>query len=225
MNAVVRGNHVSNRPAVRFQSATDGPAASTSRPTAKSRILAALSCLALAAALGAAAARAGSCRVLVALGALDVEPSPAGLALKVSGNWEFDNLIQVATGLSFNVLVVRGDRYVRLHHPDQAWTGAITGLGASIDAGLDGNDIVAIEANGVPEPGARILSLEAQRMKLAVPDLPGNGPLSVVAYIVLDGDYLAPILSNTISRTVPAALPATNPVVTPAGSVATEAQP
>lgn len=216
---------MSNRPAVRFQSATDGLAASTSRPTAKSRILAALSCVALAAALGVAAARAGSCRVLVALGALDVEPSPAGLTLKVSGNWEFDNLIQVATGLSFNVLVVRGDRYVRLHHPDQAWTGTITGLGASIDAGLDGNDIVAIEANGVPEPGARILNLEAQRMKLAVPDLPGNGPLSVVAYIVLDGDYLAPILSNTISRTVPAALPATNPVVAPAGSVATEAQP
>lgn len=221
------GNIVPKNLAVRSKSAVEDPAPASSRPATKSRVLAALSCVALAAMLGAAGARAGSCRVLVALGAVDVEPLPAGYSLKISGNWEFDNLMQVATGLSYNVLVVRGDRFVRVHFPDQAWSGTITGLGAEIDAGLDGNDIVAIEANGTAEPGARLVKLEAQRLQLSVPDLPGSGPLSVVAYLVLDGDYLTPIISNTISRTVPdaAATPIPPLATATATAATTEAKP
>ena len=183
------------------------PKPSSRRPTTRSRILAALSCVALAAALGVAGARAGSCRVLVALGAVDVEPSPAGLSLNISGIWEFDNLIQVATGLSFNVLLVRGDTFVRLHYPDQAFYGNLAGLGARVDAGINGNDLMAIEANGIATTGARFVSLEAQRMKLTAPKPTAAGPLSVVAYLVLDGDYISPIISNTLSRSIPDAPP------------------
>lgn len=225
MNAVVRGNIVPESIAVRSQPAAEDRLSATSRPSTKARVFAALSCVALAVMLGAAGARAGSCRVLVALGSVDIEPSPAGYSLKISGNWEFDNLMQVATGLSYNVLVVRGDRFVRISFPDQAWSGTLTGLGSEIDAGLDGSDILAIEANGTTEPGARLLKLEAQRLQLSVPNLPGTGPISVVAYLVLDGDYVTPILSNTISRTVANGAATPIPPLATATASATEAKP
>lgn len=182
-------------------------------PGAGSRLATALVGVALLVALGAAAARAGSCRVLLALGAVDIEPSPAGLSVNLSGNWEFDNLIQVASGLSFNVLLVRGDNFVRLHYPDQSFYGSLAGLADEVNAGIDGNDIVAVEANGFPAPTAGFVRLEAQRMKLTSPELPGSGPLTVLAYLVLDGDYMAPILSNTISRTIPVVGSTTAPEV------------
>lgn len=166
----------------------------------RSRALGALLYIAVVLAIGAAAARAGSCRVLVALGSLDIEPSPAGMSLRISGSWEFDNLIQVVSGLSYNVLLVRGDNFVLFHYPDQSYSGYVSGLGAEVDQGIDGSDLLAVEAAGTPETSARFVSLEAQRLKLSSPVPPGSGPISVVAYIVLDNDYLSPIISNTITR-------------------------
>ncbi len=157
--------------------------------------------------VGGAAAIAGSCRVLVAIGSVDMEPSPAGMSLRISGSWEFDNLVQVASGLSFNVLLVRDDNFLRFHHPDQVFVGYVPGLGARMDAGIDGDDIVAIEAAGAVEPAARFVNFEAQRMKLASPVPAGDGPISVVAYLVLDDDYVSPILSNTITRPLQIAPP------------------
>jgi hypothetical protein len=171
-----------------------------SMPTARSRWQAAVAALLLLAAIGVAGARAGSCRVLLALGSLDVEPSPAGLSVKVSGNWEFDNLIQVPSGLAFNLLLVRGDHFVRLRYPEQSFVGSVPGLAEQLDTGIDGNTVVAVEANGLSTQAARFVSLEAQRMKVTAPLLPGSGPLTAIVYLVLDGDYLAPIFSNTISR-------------------------
>ncbi|HEY2776221.1 MAG TPA: hypothetical protein VGK20_19425 [Candidatus Binatia bacterium] len=165
--------------------------------------------VAAAAAIGVAAARAGSCRVLVALGSVDIEPSPAGMSLRVSGNWEFDNIIQVATGLAFNVLLVRGDNFVRYRYPDQTFSGELAGLASSIDAGIDGKEILSVESAGATEPAARWVTLEAERMKLTSPVLSGDGPISIVAYIVLDGDYMSPIISNTITR--PIELPVIDP--------------
>ncbi|MFN2377457.1 MAG: hypothetical protein ABR538_13040 [Candidatus Binatia bacterium] len=174
---------------------TPGP-----RATARGRALAAVLCLAVLAAVGAAAARAGSCRVLVALGSVDMEPSPAGMSLRISGNWEFDNLVQVVSGLSYNVLIVREDNFVRLRYPDQAFSGFLTGLAAELDAGIDGGDLLAVEGAGAIEPSARFVTVEAQRMKISSPVPPGSGPISVVAYLVLDGDYISPIISNTLTR-------------------------
>jgi hypothetical protein len=151
-------------------------------------------------AIGSAAAIAGSCRVLVAIGSVDMEPSPAGMSLRLSGSWEFDNIVQVVSGLSFNVLLVRGDNFVRLHYPEQASAGFVTGLANQIDEGIDGSDILAVEAAGNVEPTARFVSFEAQRIKISSPVPPGQGPISVVAYLVLDGDYVSPIISNTITR-------------------------
>jgi len=156
--------------------------------------------LAVVIAVGAAAARAGSCRVLVALGSVDMEPSPAGMSLRVSGNWEFDNIVQVVSGLSFNVLLMREDNFVRFEYPNQSFSGFVPGLAAEVDAGIDGNDILAVEAAGTSEPSARFVSLEAQRMKLSSPVPPGDGPMSVVAYLILDGDYVSPIISNIVTR-------------------------
>ena len=176
--------------------------------TVRSRVAVGVLSLAAIVAIGAAAALAGSCRVLVALGSVDFEPSPAGLSTRVSGNWEFDNIIQVVNGLSFNVLLVREDHFVRLHYPDGSFRGIVPGLGSRVDAGIDGNDIVSIEAAGLTEPGARFVSLEAQRLKVSSPVPEGDGPVSVVAYLVLDGDYVSPIISNTITRPIePVAVP------------------
>jgi len=177
-------------------------------PLARSRVLVAVASLAAVVAIGAAAARAGSCRVLVALGAVDFEPSPAGLSARVSGNWEFDNIIQVVTGLSYNVLLIRNDSFVRLHYPEGSYTGTVPGLAARVDAGLSGDDILQIEAAGTNEPTARFVSLEAQRLKVTSPIPGSDGPISVLAYLVLDGDYVSPIISNTITRPlVPVAAP------------------
>lgn len=170
--------------------------------TKGSRLIAAVLSLGILVAVGGAAAVAGSCRVLLALGSVQFEPSPAGLSVRIGGNWEFDNLVQVTSGLSFNVLFIRGDRFVRLQYPDAGYTGTVAGLEAALDAGLTGNDLLNIEAAGVSHPRARFVSLEAQRMKLSVPIIKEVGPASIVAYIVLDGDYMLPIISNTITKSI-----------------------
>jgi hypothetical protein len=180
----------------------NGVADARPRATTRSRIAVTALCLAAMVAIGAAAARAGSCRVLVALGSVDIESSPVGMSMRISGNWEFDNLIQVVSGLSFNVLLAREDNFVLLHYPDQSFTGNVPGLAAELDEGFDGKDIVSVEAAGVALPAARIVSLEAQRIKLTSPVPPGEGPITVVAYLVLDGDYISPIISNTITRSL-----------------------
>ena len=64
------------------------------------------------------------------------------------------------------------------------------------------NDLLNIEAAGVSHPRARFVSLEAQRMKLSVPIIKEVGPANIVAYIVLDGDYMLPIISNTITKSI-----------------------
>lgn len=194
----------------------DSPAPRLARASAKTRAWAAILSLAAIVAVGAAAALAGSCRVLVALGSVDIEPSPAGMSLRISGNWEFDNLVQVVSGLSYNVLIVRDDNFVRLKYPDQSYSGTLSGLGAQLDAGLDGSDILSVEAAGVTEPTARFVSIEAQRLKLSSPVPLGSGPISVIAYLVLDGDYISPIISNTITR--PLEMPQSVPNQDPGGT-------
>jgi hypothetical protein len=166
----------------------------------RSRILTAVLAVAVVAVVAAAAAVAGSCRVLVALGSVEVDRAATGMTLRASGNWEFDNLVQVVNGLSFNILIVREDHFLRLHYPEGSFAGTVAGLGERVNEGIDGNDILAIEGEGYPEPTARFLSLEAQRLKISAPVIHGSGPMSVIAYLVLDGDYVTPIISNTISR-------------------------
>ncbi|MEO5739521.1 MAG: hypothetical protein ABIS29_02890, partial [Vicinamibacterales bacterium] len=68
-------------------------ASANTRASAKARAAVAVLSFAVVVAIGAAAARAGSCRVLVALGSVDIEPSPAGMSIRIAGNWEFDNLV------------------------------------------------------------------------------------------------------------------------------------
>ncbi|HYC55439.1 MAG TPA: hypothetical protein VEL28_10955 [Candidatus Binatia bacterium] len=158
--------------------------------------------VALVSTIGAAVVRAGSCRVLVALGSMQVEPTVSGAFIRLGGTWEFDNLLQVANGLSFNILVSRDDNFVRLNYPDKAYRGNFPGLAQDIDDGLDGNKLLGIEAAGTIDINSNIVSIEAQRMKLALPIPSGVGPLTVIAYLVIDGDYISPIISNTLSRSL-----------------------
>ena len=175
-----------------------------STPSIAARVLCLVVTCAIVAGAGVAAVRAGSCRVLVALGSLHVERTVSGLLLKLGGTWEFDNLLQVASGLSFNVLVVRGDSFVRLQFPDTGYSGYLPGLAQMLDEGLDGSKIIGIEAAGSSEQAARFVSMESQRMKVAVPEPSGVGPVSVVAYLVIDGDYKSSIISNTLTRSLKA---------------------
>ncbi|MBI5507089.1 MAG: hypothetical protein HY899_20060 [Deltaproteobacteria bacterium] len=191
------------------------------RVTARGVVVAACVAL-LSIGVGVLAVRAGSCRVLVALGSMRIEPTTSGLTMRLTGTWEFDNLLQVATGLSFNVLVVQGDHFVRFTYPDQAHSGYYTGLSQLLDSGLQGSDLQAIETAGGTDPNARFISFEPQRMKLALPQPNDVGPYSAVAYLVIDADYISPIISNTLSLSIKNSTAATpvNPgaVVQPAAT-------
>lgn len=165
------------------------------------RVATALAALVVVAGLGAGA-YAGSCRTLLAVGSVRVDSSPAGLVLQLSGTWEFDNLLQVSNGLAFSILVVRGDQFVRVQYPNVAQSGYYPGLADDLAGGLDGTKIQAIEAAGTLEPLARVISMEAQKLKIVVPEPPGVGPLNVVLYLILDGDYYNPIVGNTITKSL-----------------------
>jgi hypothetical protein len=167
-----------------------------------SRVLVAAMALSAIVVVGVVAARGAACRALVALGSVDLDPSPVGMSVRISGIWEFENLVQVVSALSFNVLLVRENNFVRFHHPNQAFVGSVPGLAGQVNAGIDGDDILDVEAAGTEEPAARFVSFEAQRMKLSSPLPAGEGPITVVAYLVIDGDYVSPILSNTITRSI-----------------------
>lgn len=186
---------------MRFRS----PAANPDRTRTRRRSalhVAAAACTALIVAVAVAVSLAGSCRVLVALGSMRIDTTPSGLAVGLSGTWEFDNLLQVSTGLSFNVLIVQGDRFVRFTYPNQVSSGYYTGLAQALDRGLQGSELQAIESIGVVDPLARFVSFEPQRMKLALPPIGNYGPYSAVAYLVIDGDYVSPIISNILSMPV-----------------------
>ena len=183
-----------------FSRSDDDSPQRKARSNALSRVLVAMGALTLVAVVGVVAARGAACRALVALGSVDIEPSPAGMSVRLSGNWEFDNLVQVVSALSFNVLLVREDNFVRYRYPDTAFVGSVGGLGTKLDGGINGDVVVAVEAAGSSEASARFVSVEAQRMKLSSPVLPGDGPITVLAYLVIDGDYVSPIISNAISR-------------------------
>jgi hypothetical protein len=183
-----------------FSRSDNSPLRRKSQSNLGSRLLVALAALTAVAVVGVAAARGAACRALVALGSVEIEPSPAGMSVRLSGNWEFDNLVQVVSALSFNVLLVREDNFVRYRYPDGAFVGSLPGLGTKLDSGIDGDDVLAMEAAGSSEASARFVSVEAQRMKLSSPILAGDGPITVIAYLVIDDDYVSPIISNAISR-------------------------
>lgn len=210
MNAAVRGLRLANL----SEESKDNVAPLKWRAAVKLRGMIAVLSLAAIVAVGAAAAVAGSCRVLLVLGSVGIEPSPAGMSLRISGSWEFDNLVQVSSGLSYNVLVVRNNQFVRFRYPGQTFSGSVAGLGKAVDDGLVGSDLVAIEAAGVSQPGARFVSVEAHRMKLTSPVPSGTGPITTIAYLVLDGDYVSPVVSNAITRP----LELSDPTVDPEGN-------
>jgi hypothetical protein len=183
-----------------FSQSDESPLRRNARSNVASRLLVAAAALTALMAVGAVAARGAACRALVALGSVEIEPSPAGMSVRLSGNWEFDNLVQVVSALSFNVVLVREDNFVRYRYPDSAFVGSLSGLGTKLDSGIDGAAVLAMEAAGSSEASARFVLFEAQRMKLSSPVLPGDGPITVLAYLVIDGDYVSPIISNAISR-------------------------
>jgi hypothetical protein len=159
-----------------------------------------MAAIAMLTAVSVAAVRAGSCRVLLAIGSVDYETLEDGVVARLSGTWEFDNLIQVSSGIDFNVLFIHEDEFVLLRYPDQAFSGTYTGLSEALDNGLDGTVLQAVEAAAVNEPGARFISVEAQRMKAVVPCPTNHGLMSVVTYMVIDGDYISPVISNVLTR-------------------------
>jgi len=165
-----------------------------------SRWMAAIAAVVMLTVVSVAAVRAGSCRVLLAIGSVDYETLEDGVVARLSGTWEFDNLIQVSSGIDFNVLFIHEDEFVLLRYPDQAYSGTYTGLSEALDSGLDGTVLQAVEGAASSEPGARFISVEAQRMKAVVPCPTNHGLMSVVTYMVIDGDYISPVISNVLTR-------------------------
>ncbi len=140
-------------------------------------------------------APAASCINFLAVGEATVRPAPDGAVMDMVGIWEFDNIMQVELGLSLNALVYQGDHFVRYPLIGDAESGTFSGLGD----GLDASELPALEASGAGDPDAEVLTFRAHRLQLSLPPSFSPGAVSVLMYLVQDGEYQSAFLSNTVS--------------------------
>ncbi len=138
---------------------------------------------------------AGNCYTFLAIGDAVARSAPDGAVLDLTGVWEFDNLMQVQLGLSLNVVVIQGDKFVRFPLLGVAQAGVVPGL----NDGLELGEIPAVEAAGVDDPDAEVLTFRAHRLQLSLPPSIQPGAVSVVMYLVQDAQYQSAFLSNTLS--------------------------
>ncbi len=140
-------------------------------------------------------APAASCINFLAVGEATVRSAPDGSVMDMVGVWEFDNIMQVELGLSLNALVFQGDDFVRFPLLGPAESGTFAGLSDGLSAG----DLPALEASGVSDPDAEVLTFRAHKLQLSLPPTFTPGVVSVVMYLVQDGEYQSALLSNTLS--------------------------
>ena len=127
----------------------------------------------------------------LALSAVVVEVGTTTRAVRLTGEFPADDLVQLAWPLQVLIHEAGGPRYVRYDLSDAAFSGLAPGLAD----GLDSTEAMVLLVEGAPSPDARVLFLGAGRIELLLPaSFPSGG--AVVQMFVLDEGE--PILSNPL---------------------------
>ena len=116
--------------------------------------------------------------------------------LRVSGEFHFDDLVQVA--YPFQLVVVGTDgAYVR--YPMGG--GAVAGVAPELLDGIDALEAQALLNGGQPALDAGLLSLRRGAMELTLPGQLPAGPLTVQLYVIeSDGVVFSNVLAVTEER-------------------------
>ena len=151
--------------------------------------------LVLAAAAPAALRASGTSPALV-LSAATGSAAGSQRAVTLDGSLDFANAVQVAYPLS--LVVFQGSRFVRYRLPGAVVAGTSPELA---DGNLTTDEIDAVDHEGSAAPAAvRIVTLVADRIRVALPADFVAGPTTAVVYAILPDSN---VLSNPIDFTLP----------------------
>lgn len=120
-----------------------------------------------------------------------VEVGATTRAVRLTGEFPADDLVQLPYPLQILIHEAGGAQYVRYDLAGAAFNGLADGLAD----GLDPQDALALLAEGAPSPDARVLFLGTGRIELLLPASFPSGP-AVAQMFVLDQGQ--PILSNPL---------------------------
>ena len=164
-------------------------------PSLWQRALAVAAPLALALALLPHAGHSASCETLLAIGEVKVRPAVTGAVLDVTGDWEFDNLLQVELNLELKAVAMQGDKFALYPLLGPAEGGLLSGLDETLTTG----NLDDLEAVAFPEPEARVLNFKPHAMQLALPSGFDEGTVTLQMYLVRSGDLGNAFLSNPVT--------------------------
>jgi hypothetical protein len=151
--------------------------------------------LALVPVLGGAARAGGSAPVVGLTGATVVRAASGARALRVTGTFNFDDLVQFS--FPCGVFLVQGTRLVR-------WDLSGTIVEATAPQAADGilpSEVPGLLAlAGAPAAPAALLRVETDRLAVALPADLAAGPAAVVLYADYDGESW---VSDAVTVTLP----------------------
>ena len=151
--------------------------------------------LALVAAAPAALRASGTSPTLV-LSAATGAAAGGQRAVTLDGSLDFANSVQVAYPLS--LVVFQGSRFVRYRLPGPVVAGTSPELA---DGHLTADEISGVDGEGSAAPAAvRIVTLLADRIRVALPADFAAGPTTAIVYAILPDSN---VLSNPIDFTLP----------------------
>jgi hypothetical protein len=139
-------------------------------------------------------ALAGSTDPTLAIGQLRARPAGQTALLELTGIFGFDDVLQ----MDFPVTVVawQGDTFVRFRPGAAAQSGSF----AQLSDGLQISEIAALESAGTDNPDAEILSLEPNKLLMAMPPIVFDGTIHAVLYVSVPGE--GTFVSNALSTTL-----------------------
>jgi hypothetical protein len=144
--------------------------------------------------IGPAGARAGSFEPILAIGQVVARPAGLGAVVEVTGNFGFDDALQVDFPL--NLVVYQGKEFVRYPLGGEP----ISGTFIPLQNGLVARQIPHLEAKGEFEAEAEIVRLEPKRLLVSLPPKFEDGSITAILYVV--DPIGGPLLSNAVSATL-----------------------
>ncbi len=144
--------------------------------------------------IGPVEARGGSFGPTLAIGQVVAQYAGASALVEVTGNFGFDDVLQV--DLPVNLIVYQGKEFVRYTLGGEPSSGAFIPL----QGGLVARQIPHLEANSEFEAEAEIVRLEPKRLLVSLPPKFEDGSITAILYVV--DPTLGPFLSNSVSATL-----------------------
>ena len=168
----------------------------TSRRRIHRRGSAALGATALALLLSASPARAAGTDPLLSLGGTRTLSNASGAtAVEIQGSFAFEDRLQFP--FPAGLIAFQGNRFVRYE------VGGVVaeGIDPAVADGITAGEVPALLAAGTPAAApAEILRLGPAEVAIALPPSLGPGPVSFLAYAVLEGTAF---VSNSITGAIP----------------------